>query len=192
MVCPQLHTSSYSGCGRLLVLLWIRILESISLYYLAHLYSRLMSRIRTLLTGGERCVLLAVQTRRASKCCRPTLGSDRWLKVIPTDRRCSKESSNILLFRYQVTLGGGRPVLIRNIKKLTGNSQCVGNSTTHPQSLRRLRQRPYPRCRVQWAFSVHCVFHQELQVVEAVLLASSYLLVDNKNQFYPFNSYRLP
>lgn len=67
-----------------------------------------MSIMRTLLLGGERFVLLAMHTRRAFKCCRPTLGNERWFVVRPLGR-CSNDSSSTELSKYHVTLGAGRP-----------------------------------------------------------------------------------
>lgn len=70
--------------------------------------SRYTSRMTTLLFGGVRWVLLVMHTRRAFRCCLPTLGNERWFTVSPSGR-CSKDSSMTVLSRYQVTFGRGRP-----------------------------------------------------------------------------------
>lgn len=81
-----------------------------SIHRKKHLYnSRFTSRIMTLVLGGERCVLLAMQTALAFSKCRPMLGKERRLIVVPSGR-CSKDSSIRTLSRYQVTFGGGLPV----------------------------------------------------------------------------------
>lgn len=54
-------------------------------------------------------MLLAMQTARAFSRCRPMLGNERRLIVVPSGR-CSKDSSISTLSRYQVTFGGGLPV----------------------------------------------------------------------------------
>lgn len=65
------------------------------------------SKISTLLFGGTKFVLLAMQTNRAFTCWRPMFGNVKWLRVTPS--RCSKLSSITVLSRYQVTFGRGRP-----------------------------------------------------------------------------------
>lgn len=71
-------------------------------------YLRLTSNITTLLLGGVRFVLLAMQTNRAFTCCRPIFGYDKWFTVIPSGR-CSNDSSITVLSKYHVTFGLGRP-----------------------------------------------------------------------------------
>lgn len=73
-------------------------------------YARFTSRMTTLLLGGVRFVLLAMQTSRAFTCCRPMFGYDKWLTVLPSGR-CSNVSSITVLSRYQVTFGRGTPAI---------------------------------------------------------------------------------
>lgn len=76
--------------------------------YYKTLYSQFTSRITTLVLGGVRGVLLAMQTTRAFRWFLPTLDRDRRLIVVPSGR-CSKVSSISTLSKYQVTFGGGLP-----------------------------------------------------------------------------------
>lgn len=71
-------------------------------------YVRLTSITSTLLFGGIRFVLLAMQTKRAFTCCRPMFGYDKWFTVTPSGR-CSNDSSITVLSKYHVTFGRGRP-----------------------------------------------------------------------------------
>lgn len=69
---------------------------------------RLTSITSTLLFGGIKFVLLAMQTKRAFTCCRPIFGYDKWFTVTPSGR-CSNDSSMTVLSKYHVTFGRGRP-----------------------------------------------------------------------------------
>lgn len=72
---------------------------------------RLTSITSTLLFGGIKFVLLAMQTNRAFTCCRPIFGYDKWFTVTPS-WRCSNDSSITVLSKYHVTFGRGRPKIM--------------------------------------------------------------------------------
>lgn len=82
--------------------------ESLTINCIKRRYLRLTSNITTLLFGGVRFVLLAIQTNRAFTCCRPIFGYDKWFTVIPSGR-FSNDSSITVLSKYHVRFGTGRP-----------------------------------------------------------------------------------
>lgn len=87
-------------------------------------YLRLTSKISTLLLGGIRFVLLAIQTKRAFTCWRPIFGYDKWLTVTPSER-CSNDSSITVLSKYHVTFGRGRPLCYTKSTPTTKNIENV-------------------------------------------------------------------
>lgn len=90
-------------------------------------YSRLTLSMRSFDCGCTRLVLLAWQMSRALRCCLPTFGYDKWLTVTPVSLSCRKESSITVFSRNQVSLGGGLPPLVLQMR-FTSSPSLYGSS----------------------------------------------------------------
>lgn len=125
--CPQTQTALWSPAALSGVSLRTReITDKSTCITWTVSHSRYTSRMTTLLLGGDRCVLLAIHTRRVFRCCLPTLANRRRFTVSPFVR-CSKDSSMTVLSRYQVTFGCGRPVQTER-----GNDGWMGQEEGFP------------------------------------------------------------